>query len=111
MVKIEEDPHRKEQRYVNENIDKINIAISDLWPISFECTSRTGRDFEGRLTEIVKKTETGIFRKTEVIHTKQIATVFFNGETNSLYLSGNVNQLREIAEKLEDAGYNVTIWV
>lgn len=110
MVKVEEAPHKKIEREIQDNICNIQSCLHppDL-SFSLSSTDSFG-DFEGQITEVVKKTETYFFRKREVRSTNKIATVHFKSESNSLYIWGNENQLRDIGQKLEDAGYNVIIW-
>lgn len=111
MVKVEEDPNKKIEREINDNVCNIQSCLHPP-NLSFSCQwTKDNGNFEGKITEIVKKTEKHFFRKEEVRYSKDIAKVCFNSESNSIHLFGNENQLKDIAQKLEDAGYNVTIWV
>ena len=134
MVKIEEAPHKKIERGIQGNICNIQSCLHppDL-SFSLSSTDCFG-NFEGKITETVKKTKMHFFRNLEVRLTKEIATVYFKRGSNSIYLSGNLtcadvgtgaticptqdnkyytvgSDIKEIAERLENEGYNVTIWV
>ena len=110
MVKIEENPDNKIVRQIQNNISKIQSCLPSDCFFDRRWTKNNG-DFEGKITEIIKEAKRNFFRNVEVKYTKDIAEVCFISESNSIFLSGNENQLRDIAQKLEDVGYNVTIWV
>jgi len=134
MVKIEEAPHKKIERGIQDNICNIQSCLHPP-DLSFSLSSSDCfGNFEGKITETVKKTKTHFYRKREVQFTKEIATVHFKRESNSIYLSGNLtdvevdmratiyttpdnkrytvrSDIKAIAERLEAYGYNVTIWI
>lgn len=109
MVKIEEDPDNKIVREIQDNISKIQSCLPSDCFFDRRWTENNG-DFEGKIIEIIKKTEKHFFRKAEVKYTKNIAKVCFINESNSIFLYGHEDELMDIAQKLEDVGYNVTIW-
>ena len=109
MVKVEEDPNKKIEREIKNNIRKIELCLPSDWVFDRKFSDNTGH-FEGKISEIIKKTEKRFFRKVEARYIKDIANVCFDSESNSISLSGDENQLRSIAQKLEYVGYNVTIW-
>lgn len=112
MVKIEEDPSNVEMRAILKNRDIIYKVLNDSQYCLF--VEFTENDiFHGFLEKgenVTVKSKWPFIKPKEVNVFNRVANVVFELSTMTIYLTGDQEKLMDIAQKLEVAGYNVTIW-
>lgn len=113
MVKIEEDPRTVELNNILKNRQDIEKTLQESQYTLFEeyMDKDVIHGFLEKREKGMVKSKWPFIKPKETILWNRACDFVFELSTMSIYLKGDESRLINIAQKLEDAGYNVTIWV
>ena len=112
MVKIEIDEEKLRGLRLQSNADKITKIVNSKYKIKYANTNEIGW-FAEILEPFVYTKRKYLFWKEKVESDGGFIKghLVFEIDTNHIHLHGSEEDMKEIAEKLEQNGYEVTIFV
>jgi len=112
MVKVEPNPDTIEMMGILDHIPKIDntLNISGYREITRDLKPNIFHADLYKSENVMIKSKWPFRKPIETTRYEYIAHIAFELSTMSIVITGDEIELMDIATKLEDVGYNVTIW-